>query len=144
MCSTVSTASRSRGSSGSRAVGHRDLGDVAGLGHPAEHLEHEAGDGVVVLVLGQLDPGEVLDLVGTQQPGERPAAVAPLPGPGAEPVVLVGDVADDLLDHVLEGDDAGVAAVLVEHDGHLEAVLAQQRQQRVEPQRVGHHDRLGP
>ena len=39
-----------------------------------------------------------------------------------EPVVLVGDVADDLLDDVLERHDAGVAAVLVEHDGHLEAV----------------------
>ena len=32
----------------------------------------------------------------------------------------------------------GVAAVLVEHDRHLEAVLAQQREQRVEPQAVGH------
>ena len=61
----------------------------------------------------------------------------------AEPVVLVGDVADDLLDDVLERDDAGVAAVLVEDDGHLEAVLPQQRQQRVEPQRVGDDDRLG-
>ena len=44
---------------------------------------------------------------------------------------------------VLEGDDAGVAAVLVEDDGHLEAVAAQQREQRVEPDRVGHDDRLG-
>ena len=61
--------------------------------------------------------------------------------PRAEAVVLVGDVADDLLDDVLERHDAGVAAVLVEHDGHLEAVLAQQREQRVEPQGVGHDDR---
>ena len=44
---------------------------------------------------------------------------------------------------VLERDDAGVAAVLVEDDRHLEAVLAQQRQQRVEAQRVGDDDRLG-
>ncbi len=49
------------------AVGHRDLGHVATGRHPAEHLEHEAGDGVVVLVLGQRDPGQVLDLVGAQQ-----------------------------------------------------------------------------
>ena len=56
--------------------------------------------------------------------------------------MLVGDVADDLLDDVLEGHDAGVAAVLVEDDGHLEPVLAQQREQRVEPEAVGDHDRL--
>ena len=72
----------------------------------------------------------------SQPPSRRWRAWAP------EAVVLVGDVADDLLDHVLERDDAGVAAVLVEDDGHLEAVGAQQRQQGVEPQGVGDHDRL--
>ena len=71
------------GSSGVGAVGDRHLGDVAALGHPAEHLQHQPGDGVVVLVVGQLDAGEVLDLVGAQQPGERPGAVAALAGPGA-------------------------------------------------------------
>ena len=80
---------------------------------------------------------------GRSRPERHQRAVAALAGPGAEAVVLVGDVADDLLDHVLERHDAGVAAVLVEDDGHLEAVAAQQRQQRVEPQRVGHDDRLG-
>ena len=77
---------------------------------------------------------------GRSRPGERPAAVAALADARAEAVVLVGDVADDLLDDVLEGHDAGVAAVLVEDDGHLEAVLAQQREQRVEPEAVGHDD----
>ena len=123
------------------AVGHRDLDAVARLGDLAELAHDQAGDGVVVLVVGQLDVGGVLDLVGAQQAGERPAAVAALADARAEAVVLVGDVADDLLDHVLEGHDPGVAAVLVEHDGHLEAVLAQQREQRVEPQAVGHDDR---
>ena len=56
--------------------------------------------------------------------------------------MLVGDVADDLLHHVLEGHDAGVAAVLVQDDGHLEPVAAQQGEQRVEPQAVGDDGRL--
>ena len=142
MCSTVSVTMCSRGPSSSCV----ESGTVTSArspvdGHPAEHLEDQAGDGVVVLALGQRDAGEVLDLVGAQQPGDQPGAVAPALGLVAEAVVLVGDVADDLLDDVLERDDAGVPAVLVEDDGELEAVRAQQRQQRVEPQRVGHHDR---
>ena len=46
-------------------------------------------------------------------------------GAGAAAVVLVGDVPDDLLDGVLEGDDAGGAAVLVDDDRHLGALGAQ-------------------
>src|SRR6185503_8830633 len=36
-------------------------------------------------------------------------------------VVLAHDIADQLLDQVLGGDQAGEAAVLVDHDGHLGA-----------------------
>jgi hypothetical protein len=36
-------------------------------------------------------------------------------------VVLVVDVADDLLEHVLDGDEAGDAAVLVDDDRHVAA-----------------------
>ena len=61
-------------------------------------------------------------------------------------VVLVADVADDLLDDVLERDDARGAAVLVDDDGDLEAGLAQEEQEGVEPDRLGdeertHHER---
>ena len=55
--------------------------------------------------------------------------------------MLVADLADDLLDEVLEGDDARRAAVLVDDDGELHAALAQLEQQRVEPQRLGHEHR---
>ena len=34
-------------------------------------------------------------------------------------IVLVLDVADDLLDDVLEGDDAAQAAIFVDHDGEM-------------------------
>ena len=47
-------------------------------------LDQQAGDGVVVLVLGQLEPGRVLDLVGAEQAGDDPRAVGTLPQPGAE------------------------------------------------------------
>ena len=142
MCSTVRTASCSRTSSGSERSGTGTSATSPCSGTRPSTRSTRPRDGVVVLVVGQLDPGDVLDLVRPQQAGQRPAAVAPLPGPGAEAVVLVGDVADDLLDHVLEGDDAGVAAVLVEDDRHLEAVAAQDREQRVEPHRVRDDDRL--
>ena len=71
------------------------------------------------------EPGGVDDLVVAQQPGHQPAARAEraharlLAG-----VVLVADVADDLLDQVLHGDDARRAAVLVDDDGQLQAARA--------------------
>ena len=121
MCSTVSTASCWRsGWSGSDRSGTGTSATSPRVGHPAEDLEHQPGDGVVVLVVGQLDAGQVLDLVGPQQARQRPGAVGTWPGPDAEPVVLVGDVADDLLDHVLEGHDARLVAVLVEDDRQLD------------------------
>src|SRR6185503_12729102 len=57
------------------AVGHRDLCDVAALRDAPEDLEHQPRDRVVVLVVGELDAGQVLDLVGPQQAGEAPGPV---------------------------------------------------------------------
>ena len=84
MCSTVSVTSRSRGRRSSRSeVGDGDLGDVATLeGTRPSTWRTRPGDGVVVLALRQGDAGEVLDLVGAQQPGEQPGAVAARAGPG--------------------------------------------------------------
>ncbi len=48
-------------------------------------------------------------------------------------VVLVEDLADDLLDQVLERDDAVGAAVLVDHDGDLVAVRPHPRERRKHP-----------
>ena len=88
---------------------------------------HEPADGLVVGVVGHLEPDPLAELVRPQQPGHDPAAVPQLaPGlPG--PVVLVGDLADHLLDDVLEGHDARRAAVLVDDDGQLQALPAQLR-----------------
>ena len=88
---------------------------------------------------GDADPGA--HLVGAPQAGDGPRAVAQRAPGGLRAVVLVVDLADDLLDEVLEGDDARGAAVLVDDDGELHPALAQLEQQRVEAQRLGHEDR---
>ena len=48
-------------------------------------------------------------------------------------VKLVFDVADDLLEHVLNRDQAGHSAELVDHDGQVVAVATKVSQQIVEP-----------
>ena len=53
-------------------------------------------------------------------------------------VVLVADLADDLLDQVLERDQPGGAAVLVDHDGHLEPVALELPQQLEDPLGLRH------
>ena len=61
---------------------------------------------------------------------------------GLVEVVLVLDVADDLLEHVLDGHQAGDAAVLVDHDRHVVAVARGSRlQQHVQPLRFGDEHR---
>ena len=47
-------------------------------------------------------------------------------------VELVLDLADDLLDHILEGDQAGDAAELVDDDGHVVARAAKFALQRLQ------------
>ena len=92
------------------------------LGEPVEPVGDEAADGLVLLVLGHPYAGPVEQLVGTQArvEGER-VALAHQVDPG--PVVLVGQLADQLLDEVLQRDQPGRAAVLVDHDGQLEALV---------------------
>ena len=53
-------------------------------------------------------------------------------------VVLVADVADDLLDQVLEGDDAVGAAVLVDDDRQVLAFAAHLRQRDQHALGAGH------
>lgn len=56
-------------------------------------------------------------------------------------VVLVTDLADDLLDDVLQGGDARGAAVLVDDDGHR-LLPGEAVEQPVHGQRLGHEQRL--
>jgi hypothetical protein len=56
-------------------------------------------------------------------------------------VELVLDLADDLLEHVLDGDQPGDAAELVDHDRQVVAVAAELAQQVVEALALGHEGR---
>ena len=114
---------------------------VAHLRQPAELADDEAGDGLVQAALGHAHAGLVAQLVGPQdaREGQRVAAAHDA---GAGAVVLVDEVADELLHEVLERGDAGGAAVLVDHDGHLVAAAAQLAEQRVEGDRLRHAERL--
>ena len=57
---------------------------------------------------------------------------------GALDVVLVGDLADDLLEDVLDRDQAGGAAVLVDDDRDVGALCLHLAQQVVDRLGVGH------
>ena len=54
-------------------------------------------------------------------------------------VIFVFDLADDLLQHVLDGDDAGDMAVLVDHRGHVVPRLLELLQHHVEALALRHH-----
>ena len=97
-----------------------DRDHVAGLVRDApEAVEDQAGHGGVGPV-GDLD-ADVGQVVDREPPGQHPGAV----GLGAHRqdvlVGLVVDLADQLLEQVLDGHDALGAAVLVDDDGHLVA-----------------------
>ena len=57
-------------------------------------------------------------------------------------VVLVGDLADDLLERVFDRHDARNAAVFVEHHGDVVAAPLKLLQQIVDGLRLGHEERL--
>ena len=111
-------------------------------GTPPQGIEGEAGQGLE-RPLGHLEAAGVEDLVGVQPAGQDPLPRALHAGEGNRAVVLVGDLADDLLEDVLQRDDPGRAAVLVDDDGQVGGPLLQQGQQRRERQGLGHGQRLG-
>ena len=108
--------------------------------HPAEMLGEQAADGVDVVVL-ELDAQPLGQLVDVQ-PGAHPQrAVRQLLDQGGLHVVLVGDLADDLLEHVLDGDQSGRAAVLVDDDRDVGLLRLHLAQQLVDRLALGHEDR---
>ena len=122
------------------------LDGVADRRHPAQRRHDPAADGLVRRAVGDARTHPAAHLVGTPQPGDGPRAVGQAAAGGLRAVVLVADLADDLLDEVLQRDDTRGAAVLVDDDGELHPALAQLEEQRVESQGLGdehglHHER---
>ncbi len=88
--------------------------------------------------VGQLDPralGELLE----RRAGVEHLAVR-VDGLARHDVALVPDLADQLLDEVLERDDAVGAAVLVDDDGDVRPLVPQRRQRGQQPVRPRQRD----
>ncbi len=110
---------------------------VAHLGQVAGLFLHEAvyGVGVDVFILGQVQ--RLVKVVHAGRAGHEPAAVRLLAEVLSSLVVFVPDLADKLLQNVLEGDDALGAAVFVHDDGHVVVLLPQGAQQLGDLGRAG-------
>ncbi len=97
--------------------------DALAAARHAPELLHDQPRDRVELALGQLGVEVLVELVDA---GAAPHAELPLALAADVLVVLdvelVIDVADDLLDDVLDRDQSGDAAVLVDHDRHVVAV----------------------
>ena len=98
---------------------------VADIGDAPEPVEDESGDRLV-LALGHLEPVWSTTSSGWRVPGTHPLACLPGSGEsGRHRIVLVVDLPHDLLQDVLEGDDARGAAVLVDDDRQVGVGVAQ-------------------
>src|SRR5690606_31853359 len=80
---------------------------------------------------------------GAGLPGDDDPAVGAALQPPGDPVGLVVEVADQLLEDVLEGDQPGGGAVLVDHDGEVLALVAHVEHQVLDRAGLGDEQR-GP
>ena len=101
-----------------------------GCGTRPERLAEQTADRVDVLVL-ELDAEQVADLVESEPGADPVAARLELDDLVGARVVLVGDLADELLDEVLEGHEARHAAVLVDDEADVHGVALHLLQQRL-------------
>ena len=107
-----------------------------GCGGPAELAEDEAGDRVVVL-LRQLGAELLVEVVDRERAVDADAVVVDPLDRLVGQVVLVLDLADDLLEQVLERDDPLDGAVLVDNEGQVLVLAAELGEQRGEVLRLG-------
>src|SRR5215211_5203594 len=101
------------------------------LRRPPDLAEHEAGDGVVVLG-GQVGPELLVEVVDREGAPDEDRPLVEALDRLIRQVVLVLDLADDLLEHVLERHDALHRPVLVDDDGHVLLRPAEVRQESAE------------
>ena len=107
----------------------------------AETVEHQACERLV-FAFWHLEAGCVFDLVVVQRGGHHGRTLRLDAGhERGRLVVLVVDLADDLLEDILERDDACRAAMLVDDHGELVAPLAQIDEELIEFARLRHRQR---
>ena len=134
------TVASQRTGSSDRAVRieRRQLHRLTRLGDVAELLHHQAADGLV-FAFGSTESGVLGHLVDAQQPRHAPAVAAHPQHVGCDVVVLVADVADDLLDQVFHRHHACGAAVFVGHQHGLQRARPDLRHHVVPVERRRHH-----
>ena len=104
---------------GLHAEGVAVLGDhVTGTRELVGHVGDVAGDGLVLLVVFHR-PAKVDGIIEREATVDQPLTIGELGEVLVVGVELVLDLAHNLLDDVLDGDDACRATILVHHDDHL-------------------------
>ncbi len=117
---------------------HRGL--RARQGHPPDQLGQQPADRVDLVVV-QLDVEQLAQVLHRQPRGDpERAAGQRFHRRGGVRVVLVGDLADDLLQDVLDRDDAGGSAVLVHDHREMAPVALHLAQQIVDVLGLGDED----
>ncbi len=118
------------------------LDHLARLRHPPGEQHDQPAQRVDLLGLGlggEAEPGRRLDLVELGPRLDQPLARAlDHPLPGIELVMLVLDLADHLLDQVLDRHQPVDAAIFVDHQRHVDALLLHHLQQHRGRHRRGH------
>jgi hypothetical protein len=101
--------------------------------------EHEAGEGLVVLLLGQLEAELLVDVGDAVRRIDLRAALGEASdrsGPLVLPLVV--EVPDELREQIAEGHETAGASVLVEHDRHLQLLVPELREQLGDQLGLGH------
>ena len=96
---------------------------LTGLGNPPRFMEHQASDGRGRLIR-QIPAEFAVEVADRHLTVDQQAAVALRPHPVDGDIVLVGDIADDLLDDILQRDDPHEGAILIDHHREMLAPVA--------------------
>ena len=115
---------------------------LAGLGDDARFVDDEAGDGRRLLV-GQVPVHRAVEVADRHRAVDVDRAVRLRAHALHGDVVLVGDVADDLLEDVLERHQPLHLAILVDDQRDVRLALEEGVELVVEAGRIGHEPRLG-
>ncbi len=111
---------------------------VALLGHAVEvPVDESGGRAVGIVVAGECESQRLLDLLDREATVDDDLAVADLLEQRHLLVVFVLNLADDLFQDVLDGDQPGGAAVLIGDDRDVDAISTQLPEEIVEPLRFG-------
>ena len=114
-----------------------DLHRRTRLRHASERLAQEAADRIDVLVL-ELEIEQLADLVQPETGAHAESTVLERRDLIRSGVVLVRDVADQLLDDVLEGHEPRHTAVLIDDHAHVHTVALHLLQERLGLHRLRH------